>query len=252
MRAIRNPGPTAMPQFVLVHGAWHGAWCWSRVLPSLRADGDVAHAVTLTGVGERAHLLTADIRLATHVTDVLSLVECEELDDVVLVGHSYAGIVITGVADALLRTRPGRLRHLVYVDATVPRSGESWSSAHPPDVVATRVAAAMESGGVSLPPPDAEAYGLAGADRAWVNRRQTPHPFGVYRDPLAFDEARVASVPRTFVDCNAPALPTIAAARRRVREEPGWNVMTLATGHDPMVSEPRALAQVLLTCAGGR
>jgi len=241
-----------MPQFVLVHGAWHGAWCWARVLPLLRADGDVAHAVTLTGVGERAHLLSADIRLATHTADVLSLIECEELDDVVLVGHSYAGVVVSGVADTLQRARPGRLRHLVYVDASVPRDGESWSSPHPPDVVAARVAAAMDSGGVSIPPPDAEVYGLAGADRAWVNRRQTPQPFGVYRDPLAFDEARVARVPRTFVDCNAPALPTIATSRRRVREEPGWNVMTLATGHDPMVSEPRALAQVLLTCAGGR
>ena len=241
-----------MPQFVLVHGAWHGAWCWSRVLPLLRADGDVAHAVTLTGVGERAHLLTADIRLATHVTDVLNLIECEELDDVVLVGHSYAGIVITAVADALQRTRPGRLRHLVYVDASVPRPGESWSSAHSPEIVAARVAAAMDSGGVSLPPPDAEVYGLSGADRAWVNRRQTPQPFGVYRDPLAFDPAHIAALPRTFVDCTAPAYPTIAAARRRVRDEPGWNVMTLATGHDAMVSEPRALAQVVLTCAGGR
>jgi pimeloyl-ACP methyl ester carboxylesterase len=241
-----------MPQFVLVHGAWHGAWCWSRVLPLLRADGDVAHAVTLTGVGERAHLLSADIRLATHVTDVLNLIECEELDDVVLVGHSYAGIVITGVADTLLRARPGRLRHLVYVDACVPRTGESWSSTHPPEVVAARVQAATDGGGISIPPPDAEAFGLAGADRAWVNRRQTPQPFGVYRDPLAFDEARVANVPRTFVDCNAPALPTIAVSRRRVREGPGWNVMTLSTGHDAMVSEPRALAQVLFTCAGGR
>ena len=94
------------PQFVLVHGAWHGAWCWSRVLPRLRAAGHDAHAVTLTGVGDRAHLLSRDIRIATHVADVVGLIVCEELADVVLVGHSYAGHVVTGVADR--RPAPAR------------------------------------------------------------------------------------------------------------------------------------------------
>ena len=125
-----------VPQFVLVHGAWHGAWCWSRVLPRLRAAGHDAHAVTLTGVGDRAHLLSRDIRLATHVTDVVSLIECEELTDVVLVGHSYGGMVITGVADRMEAGHPGVLRHIVYVDGSAPRSGENWSTSHNPEVVA--------------------------------------------------------------------------------------------------------------------
>jgi hypothetical protein len=117
--------------------------------------------------------------------------------------------------------------------------------------VAARVAAAAPSGGLGIPPPDAEIFGLAGADRDWVNRRQTPQPFGVYQDPLAFEPQRIAALPRTFIDCPMPALPTIDAARARVRAEPGWRVVTLATGHDAMVSAPRELADLLLACADG-
>ena len=236
-------------QFVLVHGAWHGAWCWARVLPLLRVDGHAAHAVTLTGVGERAHQLSSDIRVATHIADVLGVIRCEELDRVVLVGHSYGGIVVTGVADALERDRPGVLASLVYVDGTAPLPGESWSSAHRPEVVAARVAAGNTSGGLSLPQPDAAVFGLAGADCDWVNRRMTPQPFGLYQDPLDFDAGRVARVRRTFIDCNQPALANIDAMRLRVRREPGWRVVELATGHDAMVSAPRELAQMLLECA---
>jgi pimeloyl-ACP methyl ester carboxylesterase len=232
--------------YVLVPGAWHGAWCWSRVLPALRAAGHPAHAVTLTGVGDRAHLMSTEIRLRTHVRDVLSLLACEELRDVVLVGHSYAGMVITGVADALLKQGSGVLRHLVYVDAIVTRPGESWSSTQPPDTVAARVRAAKEAGGLGIPPPDAAVYGLKGEDAAWVNRRQTPQPLGVYQDPLAFDAARVAKLPRTFIDCVAPALATIAPSRQRVRAEPGWNVVELQAGHDPMVSAAGDLVRLLL------
>lgn len=237
-----------MSQYVLVPGAWHGAWCWRRVLPLLRDAGHDAYAVTLTGVGDRTHLISAAIRLRTHLQDVLNLIVCEEMDEVVLVGHSYAGMVITGVADALEQRRPGLVRHLVYVDAVTPLPGESWSSQHAPETVSARIKAAMENGGVYIPPPDAGVYGLEGADRDWVNRRQTPHPFGVYRDPLSFDAQRVGSLPRTFVDCTSPALPTIAVMRQRVRQEPGWRVVELTTGHDPMVSLPADLARVLLDC----
>ena len=231
---------------VLVHGAWHGAWCWKRVLPLLRGAGIETHAVTLTGVGERAHLLSADVDLHTHIQDVVGLIEAEELRRVVLVGHSYGGMVITGVADRLERDQPGRLARLVYLDASVPSPGDSWSTPHPPETRQARIDAATASGGLSFPPPDATVFGLEGEDRVWVNRRQTPQPFRVYQQPLEFNAARVASLPRTFIDCNRPALPTIAAARKRVREEPGWQVFELATGHDPMVSEPEALASLLL------
>lgn len=245
------PSPAATSAaIVLVHGAWHGAWCWRRLLPLLRGAGVQAHAVTLTGVGERAHLLSPSVDLHTHIQDVLGLIEAEELQRVVLVGHSYAGMVVTGAADRLQRERPGSLAHLVYLDASVPRPGESWSSPHPEATRQGRVEAAKSSGGLSFPPPDAQVFGLEGADREWVNRRQTPQPFSVYQQVLDFDAARVAAVPRTFIDCTSPALATIAPSRERVRSEPGWQVVALATGHDPMVSEPKALADLLLGIHG--
>ena len=218
-----------MAQFVLVHGAWHGGWCWSRVLPLLRAAGHDAYAATLTGLGERAHLFSPEINLHTHITDVLNLIRCEQLHDVVLVGHSYGGMVITGVADKLLQQSTQRLRHLVYLDAVTPHPGESWSSCHAPETVATRVQAAQAAGGC-IPCPDAGLFGLEGVDRDWVNARMTVQPLGVYQDPLPFDAQRLASVPRSFIDCTNPALPTISVMRQRVRHEPGWRVLELASG----------------------
>ena len=240
-----SPAPS-LASFVLVHGSWHGAWCWQRVLPLLRAAGATAHAVTLTGVGERAHLMGPGIDLNTHIQDVIGLIEAEELQSVVLVGHSYGGIVITGVADRLQRERPGALQQLVYLDAVTPHPGESWSSQHTPETREARISAAAASGGISFPPPDASVFGLEGADRDWVNRRQTPQPLAVYLHALSFDAQRVAALPRCFIDCTDPALPTIAEFRRRVRSEPGWRVREMATGHDPMVSHPRELAEELL------
>lgn len=241
-----NDSLPTTPAFVLVHGAWHGAWCWQRVLPLLRAAGPAAHAVTLTGLGERAHLLSAGIDLHTHIQDVMGLIEAEELQSVVLVGHSYAGMVVTGVADRLQRERPGTLAHLVYLDAAVPYPGDSWSSHHSAETKQARIDASKPNGGLSFPPPDAAIFGLSGEDRDWVNRRQTPQPFRLYQQPLDFDGERVAAAPRTFIDCTSPALATIAPARQRVRKEAGWQVLEMATGHDPMVSEPHALAELLL------
>jgi pimeloyl-ACP methyl ester carboxylesterase len=238
-----------MATFVLVHGAWHGAWCWARVMAALRAAGHDAHAVTLTGVGERAHLVSRDITLDLHVTDVVNLIQCEELRDVVLVGHSYGGLPITGAADRLLARDPALLRHLVYIDAVVPHPGESWSSHHAPELVAQRLADSAAHPQGALPPPDAALYGLTGADCDWVNRRQTPHPFGQYREPLHFDATRLATLPRTFIDCISPAWPSIAPMRQRVRTQPGWRVRELATGHDAMVSAPGPLARLLLEAA---
>ena len=228
-----------MTDFVLVHGAWHGAWCWRKILPSLWAKGHRAFAVTLTGVGEREHLLSSSIRLATHIDDVVSVIETEELARLVLVGHSYAGLLITAVADRYAES----MVRLVYLDAIVPRSGESWSSSHDESTREARRADVARDG--VLPPPPASAFGLTGGDAAWVDRRQRPQPGGVYDDALHFDEARVASLPRTFVDCTSPALPTIAKSRQRVRSEPGWQVIEIATGHDPMISAPTQLLDIL-------
>jgi len=232
-----------MSDFVLVHGAWHGAWCWQRIVAPLWAAGHRAFTVTLTGSGERAHLLAPTISLQTHIADVANVIEAEELHDAILVGHSYAGMVITGVADRLAT----RLSRLVYLDAVVPHPGESWSSGHSDETRAQRRQAIAASG--TIPAPDPALFGLAGADHAWVARRQTPHPGGVYDEALSFDAERLAALRKTFIDCTEPALATIAVSRVRVRSEPGWQVAEIATGHDAMVSAPGALLDVLLRLA---
>jgi pimeloyl-ACP methyl ester carboxylesterase len=245
-----------MAAFVLVHGAWHGGWCWQRVVQALAHEGHRAHAVTLTGVGERAHLLSSAITLETHIADVAGLIEAEELDQVVLAVHSYAGMIGTAIADRMGR----QLRHLVYVDAVVPRPGESWSSTHARAVREARIAGAEGSPDYSLAAPDPNNYGLAGADYEWVKRRLTAHPGHTYEAALDFDPARVAAVPRTFVDCTQPALPTIDAIRPRVRDAGFWGGLwqggggartaELHTGHDPMVTMPQELARILVEAAG--
>jgi pimeloyl-ACP methyl ester carboxylesterase len=242
-----------MANFVLVHGAWHGAWCWRDVLPHLHRAGHRAFAVTLTGLGDRAHLLSASIGLETHIQDVMATLEAEELQQVVLVGHSYAGMLITAVADRM----PQRLSHLVYVDAVVPKPGECWSSTHAPATQRLRLGAARQDPLYAFPPPDPGVFGLAAEAHDWVRRRQTPHPAHTYTDPLNFDPARVAAIPHTFINCLNPTLATIDAIRPRVISKEFWSghwlpnarLVDLQTGHDPMVSEPAALVSLLIDAA---
>ena len=238
-----------MANFLLVHGAWHGAWCWREVLPVLARAGHRAHAVTLTGVGERVHLMSPAITLETFIADVVDAMDAEEMAKPVLAVHSFAGMIGTAIADRM----PRRLSHLIYVDAVLPLPGESWSSTHVPATREARIAAAEASRDYSFPPPDPSVYGLAGKQYEWVKRRQVPHPGRTYTTPLQFDSQRVAAVARTFVDCTAPALATIDVSRRRVRDPAfwgaPWNVAELATGHDPMVSAPAELTRIMLGCA---
>lgn len=242
-----------MANFVLVHGAWQGGWSWHRVVAALQQQGHRVHAVTLTGLGERAHLLAPSITLDSHIDDVISAIEVEELSDVVLAVHSYAGMIGTAVADRLAK----RLKHLVYVDAVLPQPGESWSSTQSAAVQQQRLAAAQTSTRFSFPPPDPEMFGLQDADREWVKRRQTPHPGNTYQAPLNFDVQRVAAVPRTYISCSDPALATIEPSRLRAQDPTFWNgawlpkstFIEIKTGHIPMISDAQALTRILLDCA---
>ncbi|SEL80209.1 Alpha/beta hydrolase family protein [Roseateles sp. YR242] len=231
---------------VLVHGAWGGAWVWQRVLAPLRAAGHRVFTVSLSGTGERAHQPQDGITLQTHIDDVLAVIDCEELQRVVLVGHSYSGMVITGVADQ----RRDRIAQLVYLDAVVPLPGECWSSGHTEETQAQRRAMIREHG--HLPPSPPQGMGLNEADFAWVERRQRPQPGGVYDSPLQFDAQAWATLPRCFIDCNRPALLTIAASRKRVREQAGWVLHEIPTGHDGMISAAPALLDILLPLANAQ
>jgi pimeloyl-ACP methyl ester carboxylesterase len=234
-------GTTGKPPIVLVHGAWHGAWCWKRVMPRLRAAGHEVFAPTLTGCGDRAHLAAPTVSLDTHVADVLGLLEVEELSDVVLVGHSYAGMVITGVADRA----GGRLHSLVYLDAFVPESGRSLMDYLP----AERRAASIEAGERSgfLEPPDAKYFGVNDpADYAWVMRRMTRQPCATMSQPLHLTGDSGAKLPRTYVYCSSPATGTFDQFAARLRSEPRWRFHELAAGHLCMVTAPEALVKILL------
>jgi len=183
----------------------------------------------------------------------MATMDAEELVDVVLVVHSYAGMLGTAVADR----RPERLRHLVYLDAVLPKPGESWSSTHASATRLARIEAAQADPMNSFPAPDPAVFGLSGADHAWVQRRQTRHPGKPYTHVLDFDALRVASVSRTFINCTEPPLGTIEASRLRMTDPkfwdgawlPGSNVIEMKTGHDPMISDPNGLLKLLLDLA---
>ena len=222
-----------MSQIVLVHGAWGGAWIWRACCLHCAPRG-TENAVTLTGDGERAHLRHPGITLRTHIADVVGLVEAEELSDVVLVGHSYGGMVITGAADALA----GRAGNIVYVDAMVPLPGEGWGEQHPPDVVAARQAAAKANDN-ALPPPDPADFGLGGADARLAAAppgaaplRPLPRADALRRRPLA----RAAAHLHRLHPARLPDHRRHAPARARASAT--GRIVELATGHCPMVSMP--------------
>ena len=154
-----------MTTFVLVHGAWHGGWCWREVAGRLQSAGHRVFAPTLTGLADRSHLLTRETGLETHILDIVNLLEWEGLDDAVLCGHSYGGMVVTGAADRAA----GRLRALVYLDAFVPADGQSLSDMAPPERVDGMLRDAAERGdGWKVPPLPASAWLDDPAQQAWV------------------------------------------------------------------------------------
>jgi pimeloyl-ACP methyl ester carboxylesterase len=234
--------------FVLVHGAWHGGWCWAHAAAMLRAAGHQVFTPTQTGLGERRHLMSKAITIDTFVADIAEVLVAEELHDVVLVGHSFGGLAISGVADRM----PERLRHLIYLDALVVEGGRTAFDRLPPEVVAGRLQAAQDSsGGLSLPVPPPEAFGVtAEAESAWLRRRCTPHPLGSYTTPLTLKHPLCNGVPRSYVDCTTPVYPALDDVKAWLRGEPGWNWRTLEASHDAMVTAPAALAGLLMEIAG--
>lgn len=230
--------------FVLVHGAFHGGWCWRRVAERLAAAGRRVFVPTLTGLGERAHLLGREVNLDTHIRDVVALFEAEELADAILVGHSYGGIVITGVAARIRES----VRQLVYLDSALVEDGQAWSDALPAEAAAgRRKAAAESSGGLSIPAPNAAFFGvLDPADQAWVERHLTPHPFGTFDQKMKWGGPIGNGLPKVYIDCTDPAVPGLAGVKARFRGKPDWPFIELKTGHDAMVSAPEELTRILL------
>ena len=240
-----------MTAYVLVHGAWHGAWCWGKVTPLLEAAGHTAVVPTLSGVGELAHLATPELGIEEHVRDVVNALEAADLRNAVLVGHSYGGIVVGAAA----HRAPERVRHLVYLDALVPRDNASAADVAVPAWLEVAKALADESGdGWLLPPPSVEhPFGVTDpADAAWVRANLTPHPIRTFTDRVSLRDPRAERIPRTYIRCPLRANPgpdTLSHHAEAARRSPSWRYREIASDHDSMITHPRELADLLLEVA---
>ena len=237
-----------------MHAAWGGAWEWRRVARALQARGHEVFTPTLTGLGERAHLAGPDVGLDTHVRDVVSMLVCEDLRDTVLVGHSSAGMVVSGVMDAV----PHRIGHAVFLDALVAEDGEALVDLIPPEIAERMIRgpATRSGSGWAVPQPfRAAELTMSAEDAAWYVSRTVPHPLRCFEQPLELTGRWVEVPAVTFVHCTVrseylPADPGggdgsfIAASGRRARAR-GWSYRELATGHDPHVTDPELLCELL-------
>jgi pimeloyl-ACP methyl ester carboxylesterase len=229
-----------MTDFVLVHGAWHGSWSWSRVRDLLATQGHRVFTPTLTGLGERSHLLSRDVGLDTHIADVTSLMRWEELGDVVLVGHSYGGIVVRHVADQM----PDRVRALVYLDAFVPENGKALCDYVPDGGQSFRDQAATHGDRWKVPPIPAAAFAVNPADAAWVDRQCTMHPLSTFETPARLSGAcdqieNIGYIAGTGFDGPFGQFYTSAGER-------GWWREQLPCGHEVLLDMPNELTAQLL------
>lgn len=236
-----------MASFVLVHGAWYGGWCWKRVRKALQAAGHDVYTPTLTGVGDRSHLLSRDVNLDTHIQDVINLITWEELTDVVLCGHSYGGCVISGVGDRM----PERIRSLVYLDAFVLEDGDNQLQ-HLSETLATRLLEGTENVGEGwkVPPIPAAVFNVNAADRQWVDRQTTLHPLATMQQRLSLKGGIRTITNITFVLATgwngvSPFPPFYEKAKAK-----GWKTRVLSSGHDVMLDLPEELTNVLIEAIG--
>jgi len=222
---------------VLVHGAWHGGWCWRFVRPLLK--GHDVFTPSLTGLGERTHLARPDINLDTHIADVVSLLEMEDLRDVILVGHSYGGMVVTGAADRAHE----RIQRLVYLDAFVPENGKCLL-----DYVVPERAARMREEGEkagSVTPPPLSLWGITKQEHIdFIKPREARHPFGTMVQKIRL-QGNTDRLPKTFIYCSSPATGSFDQFAANYRYAPSWKFYELATGHDAMILMPERTAELL-------
>jgi pimeloyl-ACP methyl ester carboxylesterase len=223
-----------MATFVLVHGGFAGGWVWKPVRAYLESSKHRVYTPTLTGLGERAHLISPILDLDTHIQDVANVIHYEDLNDVILVGNSYSGMVITGVADMM----PSRVSHLIYVDAFVPNHGESVFDLVTPSLRSQFIAQATTQGdGWRVSP-------LSDGDP-----RRLAQPIKTLQQPINLSGADQSSIKKTFVRCTDPRSPSIDLSDDRVRENPGWIYRELETSGRAPSQAPKRLSDILLESA---
>ena len=224
--------------FVLVHGAWHGGWCWRRVADRLRVHGHVVYTPTLTGVGERSHLIRPDIDLDIQVTDIVNVIKWEDLNDIVLVGHSYGGFVISGVAEQMEST----ISSIVYLDAFLPDDGQALADFWDPERAEEQAKDA--EAGVPMPPFSAELFQVNEKDRAWVDAKCTPHPPRCFTQRIKLTGARDRIAKKVYI--YATGWPShFTSSYEKAKSDPSWRLYEVPCGHDVMIDMPDRLTEIL-------
>ncbi len=227
-----------MATYVLVHGAWSGGYTWQGIAKSLRRAGHEVYTPTLTGLGERSHLLREGIDLDTHIMDVRNLIRFEDLSDIVLVGHSYAGMVVTGVADAM----PEKIATLVYLDAFVPQNGQSLA-----DFQSRREA--QPSQGIAVPPLPLSVFGVAPEKGARYEGRRMPHPAACFTQKIKLSGGVDRVKSRIYIYLNEPQPTTFTQFYEKFRDAPGWRSYTMPCTHLVQLDMPDELARLLASFA---
>jgi pimeloyl-ACP methyl ester carboxylesterase len=235
---------TAQKTFVLVHGTWHGGWCWRRVVDALERKGHKVYAESLTGLGDRSHLLTKDVNLTTHVNDVVNLVKWDDLKDIVLVGHSSAGFVITQAAEQIGPS----VASIVYLDAFIPQPGDNLISlANPGPRKALEDAVAR--GDLVAKPVPAAAFKVNEKDRPWIDAKCTPHPLAAVAEKVTAAGAHEKIARKTYIRATGFDSPVFDQTLAKLKTMPGWTTYEVPSGHDVMVDMPERLVEILLEVA---
>jgi pimeloyl-ACP methyl ester carboxylesterase len=227
--------------FVLMHGAWHGGWCWRRVADLLEREGHKVFTPTLTGLGERSHLLSTDINLDTHITDIVNVFKWEDITDACLVAHSYGGWPCSGALEQI----GDRVSSIVWLDAFKPNNGQRWL-----DVMSEfgrkGLEEAFAKGEAGRAPPSVKVFGVNDKDIAWVESKLTPQPSGVALQPIKLTGAREKVVKKTYIRAPSYKQPTFDQAYAECKADPSWQTFETTAGHDVMVDAPEWLTEVLL------
>lgn len=240
-----DPVTLAAPKtFVLVHGAWHGGWCWRRVGGFLQQRGHKVFTPTLTGLADRSHLLRADISLDTHIADIVNLVRWENLDTIVLVGHSYGGFPVSGAIEQIF----DRIASVVFVDAFLPEDGQKTVDLAS-EFAREAMLEAIAKGEIANPAPTAARFAVNERDRAWVDAMLTPQPLGASTQPIKLSGLRERVAKKSYIRAAKYPQPRFDAYFRAKKADPSWRTYEIPCGHDIMLDMPDQLAEILLEVA---
>ncbi len=231
------------PHFLLIHGAWHGAWVWNEISEILRYQGHSVSTPNLTGLGEKKHLLSSKITIETFIEDVVNHIVFENLNNIILVGHSFAGSVISGVADRL----KNRIKKLIYFDAMILIDGQKPFDISPKETVEQRIELAKKFGNdISIPAPSADAFGVFDIKKSLLlEEKLTPHPLSTFQSKLILKNEIGNGIPLSYIFCTKPVYKSLESSRKVVRKMK-WPIFELNAGHDAMLTHPKETLNLLM------